>query len=227
MPSKITEVNPLKKFMFMPSLLLVVWLAVGVVAQGDTPPPPPPPGNWGEDPTRKSADDKLAEIGNTVPGFGGMFIDPANPNVLRVFLTDTENTTQKDNAETAIREKFPGSVPSGGVVAVQGQYTLSQLTDWYKKVIEAVVSSNLDTSKLVGTDLEEDKNRVEIAVKDEAAVAVVEAAIAGLADVPRDAVRITIRGGFRFRTSVQDRIRPLAGGIQLQAKTRAPAPSDS
>ena len=209
----------MKKFMFMPSLLLVVWLTVGVVAQGDTPPPPPPPpGNWGEDPTRKSADDKLAEIGNTVPGFGGMFIDPANPNVLRVFLTDTENTTQKDNAETAIREKFPGSVPSGGVVAVQGQYTLSQLTDWYKKVIEAVVSSDLDTSKLVGTDLEEDKNRVEIAVKDEAAVAVVEAAIAGLADVPRDAVRITIRGVFQFRTSVQDRIRPLAGGIQLQGE---------
>ena len=131
-----------------------------------------------------------------------MYIDPANPNVLNVFLLDTDDATQKENAGNAIRDKFPGSIPSGGIVAVEGQYSMSDLSSWYEQVILALASSNVDRSKLVGFDLEEDKNRVEIAVKDEDTVAVVEATIAGLDDVPREAIRVTIRSGWTFRTTV-------------------------
>ena len=201
----------MKKFMLIP-FLLAVSLLTGIMAQGDTPLPP------SEDTDRKTANDRLADIGESMAGFGGMYIDSANPNVLNVFLLDTNDATQKEDAEDAIGNKFPGIIPSGGIVVVEGQYSMSQLTSWYVKVIEALTSANLDKSKLVGFDLEEDKNRVEIAVKDEDTVAVVEAALAGLDDVPRDAFRVTIRNGFRFRTTVRARIRPVVEGIHLQGE---------
>ena len=202
----------------MKKLVLLVLLAMvpmfsGLVAVAETQPNGQPPAS-NEDRTQdKNADDRLADIGVRVPGFGGMNIDPTNPSVLNVFFLDTTDEQQKTDAEYEINSKFPGTIPSGGIAVLQGQYSMSQLIAWYVEVLEAIPAVGLLVNGLLGTDLEEDKNRLEGAVENEEAVALVEIILARLSDVPRDAVRITIRGRFRFLSgsnsgsqTVQDRI---------------------
>ena len=87
----------------------------------------------GEEETRtyRDRDDKLAEIATSAPGFGGMYLDPTDQNVLNVFLLDTTDPQKVSNVQEAITAKFPDAVPPGGVVVVQGQYTITQLKSWY------------------------------------------------------------------------------------------------
>ena len=206
--------------------VLGLWVFVGVIAMADSPPPGGTPVN--PDGTEyRTPNDKLADIGEQVPGFGGMYRDPADQDVLKVFMLDTTNGQQKTDVAGAITDKFPGTIRPGGIEVIQGQYSMSQLTDWYRQVITAIGSAGILGNGFVLTDLEEDKNRIEVGVTSEKGVAIIETMLAGLPDVPREAVRVTIRQKMQFRTgsgsnaytgsqTVRDRIRPLIGGIQTQ-----------
>ena len=82
----------------------------------------------------------------------------------------------------------------------------------------ALAQSGLVKNGLVGTDLEEDTNRLEIAVKGEEFRAKAEAAVEK-AGIPLEVVRITVREPFRTlqAQTLHSRIRPLAGGLQIEA----------
>ena len=68
--------------------------------------PDEPPVEERETRTFRDRDDKLAEIGTSVPGFGGMYLDPTNQSVLNVFLLDTADAAAAEVQE-AIAAKFP------------------------------------------------------------------------------------------------------------------------
>ena len=75
----------------------------------------------------KIRNDRLVDIGNKVPGFGGMRLSPIDPAVLNVFLLNPEDEEQIDAVRDAISESFPGAIPPGGIQAVQGQYRILDL----------------------------------------------------------------------------------------------------
>lgn len=174
----------------------------------------------------RSRDDLLVEIGVRVPGFGGMYIDPENPEMLNVFMLDVNDEEQLQVVEGEIRERFPDVIPEGGVYPVQGEYGITQLKVWYDDIRIAIGSSGLVDRGLVGTDLEEDKNRLEIAVEHPDLIGFVEE-LAEEAGIPPGVVRVTVRGPFRSfnrvglgAQTIRDKIRPVIGGVQTEGDTQ-------
>ena len=96
-------------------------------------------------------DDLLLRVERMVPGFGGMFIEVDGR--LAVYLLDTSPVSA---AGSAIETVFGPSLTAGGVRAVQGQYTVSQLKAWTERA-SAVV---LDVPGVTMVDVNEAKNRV-------------------------------------------------------------------
>lgn len=82
-------------------------------------------------------DDKLVAVGNTVPGFGGMYFDPG-ADTLNVFMLDTHDSDQAAAVEQAIRDVFPNAIRSGGIRLVQGAYSIVQLKSWYDELRERI-----------------------------------------------------------------------------------------
>ncbi len=104
----------------------------------------------------KTTDDLLGKVGEKVPGFGGMFFDPEDNNILYVYLLDP---AEKEAAEEAMAEVFgPKLIPPGGIQVLQGQYSMAQLIEWYELMRDAVWS----VPGVAGTDLHEGKNRIVI-----------------------------------------------------------------
>ncbi len=173
----------------------------------------------------RSRDDLLVEIGERVPGFGGMYIDPDRPEMLNVFMLDIHDEDQLQAVEEEIREKFPDAIP-GGIYPVEGEYGITQLKVWYDDIRMAIGSSELVDGGLVGTDLEEDKNRLEIAVEHSDLIAMVEE-LALEAGIPPGVVRVTVREPFRSfdgidlgAQTIRDKIRPVIGGVQTEGDTK-------
>jgi len=129
-------------------------------------------------------DDLLQRVARQVSGFGGMFID--EDGRLAVYLLDT---AQLGAAEAAIATVFgPERIPLGGVRALQGQYSVTQLKQWHDRLGDLFAVSSVTL-----TDLDEAKNRVRVGVEDDAAVGAVEQALRKLG-VPREAVIIELTG---------------------------------
>ena len=173
----------------------------------------------------RSRDDLLVEIGARVPGFGGMYIDPDSPETLNVFMLDTNDGEQLQAVEEEIQEKFPDAVPEGGIYPVQGEYGITQLKLWYDDIRKAIGTSGLVDGGLVGTDLEEDKNRLEIAVEHAELIGIIEE-LAAEEGIPPGVVRVTVRGPFRSfngialdAQTIRDKIRPVIGGVQTEGDT--------
>jgi hypothetical protein len=156
-----------------------------------------------EEKTFRNRNDRLVGIGALVPGFGGMYIDPARPDVLNVFMLDVYDEDQLAEVERAIGAEFPDTIPSEGIAAVQGDYSIGELKAWYDDVRAAIAESGLVGDGLVGTDLEEDKNRLEVAVDREELIPQVEELVAD-AEIPSGVVRITVRSRMRFISSEPD-----------------------
>ena len=83
----------------------------GILGQEAEDPPAMPP----------NRDDRLADIGEKVPGLGGMRLDPTDIEVLNIFLLEPNNSSHVAAVKDAIKEVFPGAIPSGGIQPAQGQ----------------------------------------------------------------------------------------------------------
>ena len=94
------------------------------------------------------------------------------------------------------------------VFAVQGDYSIVQLSQWYEYV------SLITDPGLVLADLDEGRNRLEIGVVDDAAVQRVEEKLKEL-PVPREAVAIRIREPVKLYESARDPVGPTEGSDQI------------
>jgi hypothetical protein len=136
------------------------------------------------DSQQKTYDDLLVRVSERVPGFGGMFVD--SDGRLAVYLLDP---AQLPAARSAIEAVFgPSSVPPAGVRALRGQYSISQLKQWFD-----YANALLEMPGVAMVDLDDGKNRLMVGVEDASQVRQVEQGL-GMLGVPRESVNIEVTG---------------------------------
>ena len=153
----------------------------------------------------KGLDDMFDDIATSVPGFGGMYLDG---NTLKVYLTDP---AQKVMAEHAITAVFGAArIPAGGVQTLKGAYGYHQLHTWYNHI-----GAVFNIQGVVYTDIDEKANRLTVAVENQGLVASVQTEVF-TAGVPQSAVNIVMADPIYTQVTLQDQVRPIQGGLQIQ-----------
>lgn len=149
----------------------------------------------------KTLDDKFLDVATKVPGFGGMFVDG---DVLKVYLS---NPSQKPAAEAAIASVF-GRERAKNIQILQGKYSFSQLKEWNNRAGEL-----FDIQGTVYTDVDEKENRIKIGI-DSSDFKEAEQKLNQLG-IPHDAIIIERVDPIVYTSTLQNKIRPLRGGLQI------------
>jgi hypothetical protein len=154
----------------------------------------------------QSHDVQLARINEEVPGFGGYFYD--DNMVLNVYM---KGAVQAREATTLRARLAPFGIELDAqpMRVVAADYTFAELHNMHRR-IQSVHS----IPRVVFTDVDDARNRVAIAVEDDAAERQVRSALAVL-DVPMEMIRITRAEPVRYMQTLQQRVRPVAGGLQI------------
>lgn len=190
----------LKVMIFVVSILVLIVSIVGSNAM--------PEKVSVNDPTNKvykTADDTFLQMEAIVPGFGGMFKDG---NVMKVYLV---NPAQRQAAEAAITSVFGQErIPKGGIQVLQGQYSFSQLKKWHGNM-----GTLFNISGVIFTDVDESSNRLKVGVESLDSFGVVEQELINQG-IPRGAFVIEKAEPVVFASTLQEKIRPIQGGIQIR-----------
>ena len=151
----------------------------------------------------KNSNDLLADIASTVPEFGGFYLSKDdNGDVLNIYLTENQSNTEKQSdAREAVEDKF-GTDTSARLNIIDGDYTMTQLQTWYSSMRNDVWAH----SDVVATDLEEQSNRLEIAIVDLTKTSEIQAILTKL-NIPHAAVNITQRGRVVKEQTLRQRAR--------------------
>lgn len=158
----------------------------------------------------QSIDEVMSQISLRLPSFGGLYIADGQ---LVVYLTDLS----KRSAATPAIEGFLFSLGSSrrerirGVIFRPGQYTFQQLSFWRLQL-----EDRIDGSGIVYTDIDERENRVAFGVSSSAA----KETLLDLAEqlhIPAEAVEIRAAIPITEVATLQDYVRPLAGGLRIQS----------
>lgn len=167
-------------------------------------------------------DEQLVTIGKLVPGFGGVFFDDnGDLNVYMLqpdeALSPQERQVRGTRIETALAAVFGPALLADGrsprIRILRGDYDVAQLAAW-----RAAADKALDVPGTVFTDLDERHNRVRIGIESRVFRRPVEDILAKHG-VPPAAVIIEETKPIRFQASLRDKMRPLRGGIQVEADT--------
>ena len=165
--------------------------------------------------TRKDPNQVLADVGAAFPGFGGYYRERPDNTIAFVYMLDTSQQQEARQAlEMLMGERFDRKIRE--VRVVQGQYGMTELSQWYQPVRMLAVDG------IRWGDLDEGKNRIRIGVWDQAASGRVEAELAQLG-IPRGAVVIEINDTpLVLQTNeLGDQFDTLVGGIRIQSSTAA------
>jgi hypothetical protein len=102
------------------------------------------------DPTQvKTMDDLFAEVGESVPGFGGFYYD--ENGVPTVSIADGETASSADTKD-AIDDSFGHDYVKGSTVQmISAKYSFLQLKEWYDQVWSGI----LEMPGAVSTDIDE------------------------------------------------------------------------
>jgi hypothetical protein len=147
-----------------------------------------------------------AELARAVPGFGGLFLDErGNPTM---YLTEPGQrlSAQRALAGIARRHGFDAS----GLQVRKGEFTWRQLEGWFGPASKAALAER----GVVYADLDEASNGVTIGVETAAAGGRARGLLRGLG-VPDRAVLIRETRPIEFVATLQDRVRPVGGGLQI------------
>src|SRR5256712_8309801 len=156
----------------------------------------------------KGLDDMFDDVATSVPGFGGMYLDG---NTLKVYLTDPTQRVMAEHAIGAIGAVFGAArIPAGGVQTLQATYGFHQLHAWNNHI-----GAVFNIQGVVYTDIDEKANRLTVAVENQGLVASVQNEIS-TAGVPQDAVNIVMADPIYTQVTLQDQVRPIQGGLQIQ-----------
>jgi hypothetical protein len=193
-----------------PQVGLLLAATVLTVSACQETPEPTAPGIQSESPdlqrlAQEPSPDPVA-VARAVPGFGGLFLDSRGRPA--VYLTDLR---QRDAAERALT----GFALSEGFAASQlqvlkGDYDYLTLDGW----VNRATPEALAVPGAVFADLDERSNRIRIGVAEGAAEAGVKQVIARLG-IPASAVIVERSAPIRLAATLQSRIRPVRGGLQI------------
>ncbi len=151
---------------------------------------------------KKSVDETFIDIDSKVPGFGGMYVDG---NQMKVYLTDISKKEKAIKEISSIKK-----IPEGGVQVIQGKYRFSDLKMW--KDDAGIL---FDIPGLVYIDADEVSNRLSIGVDNIDLSTEVEQRLIQ-AGIPKDAIVVVKTDPIEYKYTLQDRIRPIQGGIQIR-----------
>jgi hypothetical protein len=166
------------------------------------------PSNQPDSPSSQSAiqgtsQDPL-ELGRTVRGFGGFYLDRGVPVV---YLKDA---AERGNAERALTPFLRAQgLTASQLRVVPAKYDWGQLERWSIRASAEVLA----VPGGVFVDADEASNRVLIGVE-RGAVASISGLVARLG-IPAGAVIIRETEPIRFAATLRDRVRPTVGGLQI------------
>lgn len=180
---------------------------------------PPGGANLTSDPGARPArprtlDEEFSAVAQEVPGFGGMFYDESGDLVL--YLTDPSRVTA---ATEALVRRFGSEIlapsarsPLTQVRVRQGQYDYRRLHSWYNTIVRS-----LSIQGVVLFDIQEAWNRIHIQFESQSALDNARERMASLdLDLDPGALVLTVGPPIGLAShTVQDRIRPIVGGIQV------------
>ena len=167
-------------------------------------------------------DEQLVTVGKLLPGFGGMFFDDnGDLNVYMVQpdeeLAAPDREARRARIEAALTAVFGKDLLVQGrpprLKIIKGTYDIAQLAAWRLAADKA-----LEVPGTVFTDLDERHNRLRIGVESGVFRKQVEDILAKQG-VPPAAVIIEEAKPIRFQSSLRDKMRPMRGGIQVEADT--------
>jgi hypothetical protein len=149
-------------------------------------------------------------MAHEIPGFGGLYFDGSG--ALNVVMAPS--TMSAAQVPTAVASWAPllgmDAAAARNVVIQQGRYDFAQLSEMRART-DAVVWG---MAGIVFTDADEAGNRVHIGVENEQAAAAVARSV-GMLGLPADAVTISLAEPEYPMQTLRDRVRPVAGGLQI------------
>ncbi len=150
--------------------------------------------------------DEQAALARVVPGFGGLFLDESGAPT--VYLTDPGQRLSAQLAIVGIAREH--GFDAAALRVRKGEFTWRQLESWFEPA-----SRNATAERgVVYADLDEASNRVTIGVENADAGGRARALLHRLG-VPDRAVLIRDTRPIEFVATLQDRVRPVGGGLQI------------
>ena len=147
-----------------------------------------------------------AALARVVSGFGGLFLDESGAPT--VYLTDPGQRLSAQRALTGIARDH-GFDPSALRVR-KGDFTWQQLEAWFEPASRSAMAER----GVVYADLDEASNRVTIGVENADAGGRTRSLLRRLG-VPDRAVLIRETRPVELAATLQDRVRPVGGGLQI------------
>lgn len=156
----------------------------------------------------KTVDDEYAEVAAQVRGFGGLYVDSAG--AAQVYLTPEAALDAARPAVAALIRRL--GLPAGTPVQFrQGRFDYLQLTAGYRAVKQVVGSDGFTQG-----DIDEVHNRIALGAADPTAAERVTARVQELG-LPPGLVMVEVIPPTVTSAALQDVVRPVIGGLQIQA----------
>lgn len=155
-------------------------------------------------------DERLLGVSEAVPGFGGAYVDE-RVGTFNVWL-HSPTIGQAEQAQAAVSHVLDDPLLMDfQPVALQATYSFAQLHSW----LSALTPEVLSLPGVVSTDLDDRRNLIVVGIEDLSQSMVVLSAIRGMA-IPTSAVAIVKQQRRRFNTSLNNKHRPILGGLEIQ-----------
>jgi hypothetical protein len=161
----------------------------------------------------RGIDAEFTRLARGIPGFGGMYYDRSGR--LNVYITRTQGGAAARSADVTGRLRALGGagvrhrLQSAAVTIREAQYDYAQLQSW-----KARLGKIFTVKGVVYTDIDEETNRISVALTPAASQVAVERILRAAA-VPLGAVSFRRMPVIRQLQTVQDRLRPVPGGAQI------------
>lgn len=161
----------------------------------------------------RTFDEEFASIADRAPGFAGLFWDSAGRLVIKT-TTEADPAVIRDTVsddETARRFRdVPRALQEGRIrLTADALYDFRQLMDWREALRPA-----LATTGVVHSSIDEVRNSIRIGISSATVEDQVRRAAVALG-IPADAVSFEAGEAFQPLTDLQDRFRPMPGGVQV------------
>ncbi len=147
------------------------------------------------------------ELVDAIPGFGGLYID--EDGVANIHVTNVDDVGPADLAVMGYLARLGTEAPRG-IRLRQADFTIPQLDQWFQETSPAV----LGQPGAVFVDLDDRENRITIGVEDPGAAENART-IATQLGMPAEAIRVVLTEPILPMNSLQDRHRPVVGGLQI------------
>ena len=164
--------------------------------------------------TPYTIDDYFEDIARNVPGFAGAYW--AKDGEFRVLLTDLSRATE---AQAALREyagrSGPSRRPASAPRFIQADYDWRSLATWRRSA-----RALLDLPGVVYLDIDESTNRLRLGVTSEGpSRELVDRSLISHF-IPASAVQVESTTAVNRVATLQDRVRPTFGGLQIQTTSQ-------